>query len=113
MKSRIEKYHHNNNFCELDGTKCINCCKCDYINNKTSTNKFTAFLITLIIICVIIFILAPMITAEIHHQNINDNMISDDKTQNYNLQMSDDEKQYREYVGLGAESVGENYNSMG
>lgn len=101
--SILEK-HINHRYCELDGTKCIRCHKCESLPTKSS-NWLNKVLITLVIICLIVFVAYPtlMIAADnTHHTNNND------KTQ-----MSMSEQVFREQHGLGADSAGDNYNSMG
>ena len=114
MKSRILKYHYDNRYCELDGNKCSHCCKCDHLPTPKSSNWLSKILIACIIICIIIFVLNPILTAGLQHnvQKTPQTNTHDNKVATINSQMSSNERAYREYVGLGNETAGENYNSM-
>lgn len=37
----------------------------------------------------------------------------EERVNEYNSEMSADERAYRNYTGIGDESIGDNYNSMG
>lgn len=119
MESILDK-HINHRYCELDGEKCIRCQKCESLPAKPikpikSSNRLNKVLITLVIICIIIFIIYPllMIAMEKSVQTNSNGGDLQSKVDAYNAQMSEEEKQFRQYHGLGMETVGENYNSMG
>ena len=114
-KSRIKKHHFDYNYCQIDGDICIHCSKCDHIPVKRSTNRLHPLLIFLLIVCIIIFILNPLIQVGIdkNFENNNDSNTLENKVDEYNNGMSADERQYREWTGIGEESVSDNYNSMG
>lgn len=117
MKSRITEYI-NHQYCELDGSECTRCQKCEYLPSQSS-NRLNNFLIVCVIVCVIIFVLNPLLmmgvekNSQINIQSTDDSTTLEDRVDNYNQQMSDDEREYREYTGLGNESIGDNYNPMG
>lgn len=46
-------------------------------------------------------------------QPSNNSMTLEEKVDYYNAHMSEDEKRYREYCGLGGDTYGEWYNPMG
>lgn len=116
--SRIDKYKYNNNYCELDGTTCTHCRKCDHIPTQ-SNNRTNKLLIVFIITFIIIFILIPLYSIgiqkhnEITEQTTKQSTTLENQINNYNDQISADERYFKEYYGLGSESVGENYNPMG
>jgi len=43
----------------------------------------------------------------------NNSMSLEDDVVNYNMKMSDSERSFREWSGIGEESIGDNYNSIG
>ena len=109
MRSRILKYHYDNEYCELDGEKCSHCRKCDHLPAPPkASNWLNKLLIACIIICIIIFIIHPLITGAYHQQNIQsqqspqsskkaiDNSDTlEAKVDNYNKNMPDNERNYR------------------
>ena len=119
-KSRIKRYHHENLYCELDGKECTHCCKCDHIQPiKQSSNFLLKLLIACLIISILYLLLFQIVPTALekhshfHEKSTNNSMTLEDKVQNYNSQMSNDERAYRNWTGIGAESIGDNYNSIG
>lgn len=117
-KSRIKKYRHENNYCELDGTQCTHCRKCAHTRPKS--NFLHNCVIVLLIIFVCYLLMCQVIPALIEKRDSNlmqkqnnNSMTTQDKVSNYNTHMSNNEREFREYHGLGAESISDNYNSMG
>ena len=116
--SRIKEHNYANNFCEIDGQPCIRCQKCKHFP-KQSNNRFRNFLIIFLIILIIAFILIPLcqIGMQKHDglmQGTTKNSTTlEDKVDNYNAQMSADERSFREAHGLpSTDSYGEHYNPM-
>lgn len=129
MKSRILKYHYDNRYCELDGEECSHCRKCDHLPAQSKGSWLNKLLIVLVILCVIIFIIHPLIvgtynqallskdTSKSTNKDISKDTVKDTsnleaRVDNYNKNMPADERAYRNHVGLGNESYGENYNPM-
>ena len=111
--SRIKEYRHNNNYCELDGEKCTHCRKCDYVHNTKKGNFLFKIVLILLIIFICYLLIFHVIPANIEKHNSMNNNTLDEKVANYNMRMSDDERSFREWSGIGEESVGDNYNSIG
>ena len=119
QKSRIKKYHHENNYCELDGKECIHCRKCDHIRSAKKSNFLLKFLLVLLIILICYLLMCHIKPAGIEKRNHltkeqnNNSMTLDDKVVNYNMNMPNNERAFREWSGIGNESIGDNYNSIG
>ena len=120
QKSRIKRYHHGNNYCELDGRECVHCRKCDHIKRQKQSSNFLLKLVIACLIIIVIYLLVFQIIPaglEKHsgliEKSNNNSMTLEDKVHNYNTQMSDNERAYREWSGIGGESIGDNYNSIG
>lgn len=108
-----------NNYCEIDGTPCIRCQKCKHLPNQSS-KRSSKWLIVFVIAFIIIFVLLPLYNVGIQKHNDlleesqEKTMDLEERVDNYNAQISADEKTFREAHGLpSTDSYGEHYNSMG
>ena len=76
-------------------------------------------IIAILIIFICYLLMCQIIPAGIEKRNClmekqqNNSTTLEYRMANYNIGMSDNEKEFREYHGLGTESIGDNYNSMG
>lgn len=118
MPSRIKERNYMNNYCEIDGTPCIRCQKCKHLPNQSSKRSHK-WLIVFVIAFIIIFVLLPLYNVGIQKHNDlleesqEKTMDLEERVNEYNSEMSADERAYRNYTGIGDESIGDNYNSMG
>ena len=116
-KSRIKKYHHSNNYCELDGTKCVHCRNCDHTHS--TSNFLLNCIIALLIIFVSVILFCQIIPMGIEKHNdlikeqSNNPITLEDEVADYNMNMPNNERRFREWSGIGEESISDNYNSMG
>ena len=115
MESRISKVI-NYRYCQLDGKECTKCKKCNYMPKQKSNlaSKLVIILLIILLFYILFFQTIPM-AIELYHldkDTVNNLTTSDDTTQNYDIYMSDEEREYRNHTGLGVESIGENYNPM-
>ena len=73
----------------------------------------------LLLICLIAFVLFLLIFfivpmgAEKTNEPAKKPMTLEEKVHNINMNMPQEERSFRQYYGLGNETIGENYNSMG
>lgn len=115
VKSRIA-FFAENKYCHLDGKECTRCEKCKYIPKKSRNwlSKIIIILLIIILLYLIFFQMLPMAIElnQLKEKQSNDFKTLDEEVEDYNLHMSDEERRYREYYGIGNETVGENYNPM-